>query len=416
MKKTKGIKLLIAIVLLALAVAVTASVFWWRKTVKARRKESKTMLVTASRRDFASSVLATGAVRPQVGAEVHAGARISGKVTQLKANIGDMVKKGQVIAELEKEDLEAMVAQRQAELDLTRAKLSALEALRPKEVSKAQAEVDQWEATVQLSQKELEREDRLLKQESTTRQAWDRARERLSVAEAQLVSAQKKLEVLITRYDQDLKQARMEMTRARASLDQARVQCSYATIVAPISGAIASVSTQEGETVAAGFNAPTFVTIIDLDRLQVDAYVDEVDIGKVKPGQKALFTVDSFPNQEFEGRVNAIYPKAVIQENVVNYDVVIEITGPPAGLLRPEMTASVTIFLDQRKGVLALPARAIRRERGKNVVYVPDKDGQPRQREIKVGWKDGQWVEIVSGLSEQEPVLLDLPKPDKRIE
>ncbi len=417
MRKTSGkIKLLTAIVLLALAIAVTALVFWWRKTLDARQKELKPVMVTAVRRDFISSVLATGAVRPQVGAEVHVGARISGKVIQLKANIGDMVKKGQVIAELEKEDLEAMVAQRQAELDLTRAKLSALGALRPKDVPKAQAEIDQWEATVALSQKELEREDRLLKQNSTTRQAWDRARERLSVAEAQLVSAQKKLEVLITRYDQDLKQARMEVTRARASLDMARCQLSYATIVAPISGAIASVSTQEGETVAAGFSAPTFVTIIDLERLQVDAYVDEVDIGKVQPGQKAIFTVDAFPNQEFEGRVNAIYPKAVIQENVVNYDVVIEVTGPPAGLLRPEMTASVTIFLDQRKNVLALQAKAIGREQGKNVVYVPDKDGQPRQQEIKVGWKDGQWIEIVSGLSEQEPVLLDLPKPDKKRE
>ena len=415
MKKTKGIKILIVAVLLAAGAA--ASVFWWRKTLDARQKELKPLMATAIRRDFTSSVLATGAVRPQVGAEVHVGARISGKVTQLKANIGDMVKKGQVIAELEKEDLEAMVAQRQAELDLARAKLSALEALRPKDIPRAQAEVEQWKATRVLAQKELEREDGLLKGDFTTQQARDRAREKLSVAEAQLLSAQKKLEVLITRYDQDLKQARTEVARAKASLDQARVQLSYATIEAPISGAIASVSTQEGETVAAGLSAPTFVTIIDLDRLQVDAYVDEVDIGKVRPGQKAIFTVDTFPNQEFEGRVDAIYPKAVIQENVVNYDVVVEITGPPAGLLRPEMTASVTIFLDQRKDVLALPAKAIGREQGKNVVYVPDKDGQPNMREIKIGWKDGQWVEIVSGLSERESVLLDLPpKPDKRTE
>ena len=414
MKKTKGIKFLIVAVLLA--VAASASVFWWRKTLDARQKELKPVMVTAVRRDFTSSVLATGAVRPQVGAEVHVGARISGKVTQLKANIGDMVKKGQVIAELEKEDLEAVVAQRQAELDLARAKLSALEALRPKDIPKAQAEVDQWKATRALAQKELEREDGLLKGDFTTQQARDRAREQLSVAEAQLVSAQKRLEALITRYDEDLKQARAEVARAQASLEQSRVQLSYAIIVAPISGAIASVSTQEGETVAAGLNAPTFVTIIDLDRLQVDAYVDEVDIGKVKPGQKAVFTVDTFPNQEFEGRVDAIYPKAVIQENVVNYDVVIEITGPFAGLLRPEMTASVTIFLDQRKDVLALPVKAVGREQGKNVVYVADRDGHPARREIKTGWKDGQWVEIVSGLSEHEPVFLDIPRPDKKTE
>ena len=92
--------------------------------------------------------------------------------------------------------------------------------------------------------------------------------------------------------------------------------------------------------------APTFVTIIDLQRLQVDAYVDEVDIGKVKVGQRAVFTVDAFPGTEFEGQVSAIYPKAVIQDNVVNYDVVVDIQTPYHGRLRPEMTASVTIFLE----------------------------------------------------------------------
>ena len=196
--------------------------------------------------------------------------------------------------------------------------------------------------------------------------------------------------------------------QALAGLRLAEVELSYATLLAPISGVVASVSTQEGETVAAGLNAPTFLTIIDLDRLQVDAYVDEVDIGKVKVGQSATFTVDAFPAREFQGKVAAIYPEAVIQENVVNYDVVIGIIDPYDGLLRPEMTAGVEIFLDSREQVLAVPVRAVKRERGRSIVYLPSEKG-PEAREVTVGWKDGQWIELAAGLEEGQSVLLETP-------
>jgi RND family efflux transporter MFP subunit len=216
------------------------------------------------------------------------------------------------------------------------------------------------------------------------------------------------LELAKAGYDEDIKMASAELERAKASLADAKVQLSYATITAPIDGVIASVSTQEGETVAAGLNAPTFVTIIDLNRLQVDAFVDEVDIGKVEPGQRAIFTVDSFPDREFEGKVAAIYPKAVIQENVVNYDVVVQVDKASGGFLRPEMTANVTVFLEARENVLSVPNKAIKREGGKSVVYVFS-DGKPQPRNIKVGWKDSQYTEVLSGLSEGETVLLDAP-------
>ena len=105
---------------------------------------------------------------------------------------------------------------------------------------------------------------------------------------------------------------------------------------------IASVSTQEGETVASGMSAPTFVTVLDLSRLQVEAYVDEVDIGRVRSGLRASFTVDAFPERTFTGTVAAIYPKAVLQNNVVNYLTIVTVDDPER-LLRPEMTANVTI-------------------------------------------------------------------------
>jgi len=387
-----------------IAIAAIGSV-WWRPWGDAGANKPSSSTTKVIRRDFSSAVLATGAVKPQVGAEVRVGARISGKVERLHANIGDFVKKGQVVAELEKADLVAVVDQRRAELAIGEAKLSAVETLLPQEIEKAEAELAQAEATVGLARKEMSRQDGLREKGMTAELEWDRAVEQLGVTEARLAVTTTALRLARARYDEDLKQARAEVVRARAALEYARIHLSYATITAPIDGVIGSVATQEGETVAAGLNAPTFVTIIDLNRLQVDAFVDEVDIGQVRVGQQAAFTVDTFPAREFRGRIVAIYPNAVIQENVVNYDVVVEIASDYNDLLRPEMTASVTISLESRPNVLAVPTTAVKRERGKNIVWIPT-DGGPEPREIKVGWKDGQWIEIVAGLDEGETVLL----------
>ena len=402
----KGAKAFVLV--LVLAGATVAVVMGWPYLRGTQDPPAAPATATVARRDFTASVLATGAVKPQVGSEVRVGCRISGKVERLFANIGDVVKKGQTIAELEKADLEATVAERQAERRLAEAKLGAIEALAPREIEKAEADVAQYEATAALARKAFDRESQLTTQGFTSQEVRDQCQERLAVAEANLLAARKALELAKSRYTEDAKQARADAERAKAALDNAQVQRSYATIVAPLAGVIASVSTQEGETVAAGLNAPTFVTIINLDRLQVDAFVDEVDIGKIRVGQRAVFTVDAFPAKEFEGKVAAIYPKAVIQENVVNYDTVIEITSPYSGLLRPEMTASVTILLEARSGVLAIPAKAVKRLRGKTVIYVPGAGG-PEPREVKVGWKDGPWLEVVSGLNEGEAVLLEAP-------
>ena len=404
-RKNKAIWIIVVLFWAALAGGA-----WWALRHRTEPSNPGEATAKVGRRDLASSVLATGAVKPQVGAEVRVGARISGKVERLYVNIGDVVKKGQTIAELEKADLEARVSQRNAELQVAQAKRAALQTLRPKEIEKAEADVAQWQATLTLNRKELTRQEELLKQDFTSQQARDRAQEQLSVSEARLAAVQKALELARTSYDEDLKQLAAEVERTKAALADAQVQLSYATITAPISGVIGSVSTQEGETVAAGLNAPTFVTIEDLGRLQVDTFVDEVDIGKVVPGQKAVFTVDAFPSREFTGKVVAIYPKAVIQENVVNYDVVVEITDKYDGLLRPDMTASVTIFQETHENMLTVPAKAVKRERGKNVVHVVV-NGKVEPREIKVGWKDSQWIEILSGLDEGQTVLVNAELP-----
>src|SRR5512142_2712065 len=152
------------------------------------------------------------------------------------------------------------------------------------------------------------------------------------------------------------------VTEAAAALALARVQLEQARITAPIAGVVASVTTQEGETVSATLAAPTFVTIVDLARLELWAYVDETDIGRVQLGQPASFTVDAYPDRTFQGQVAAIYPKAEIRDNVVDYVVVVRFPPPPDQALRPEMTASVRIVLARRPGVVIVPRRAVRRD------------------------------------------------------
>ena len=299
-----------------------------------------------TRRDIGSTVLATGIIKPMVGAEVRVGSRVSGVVRRLRSHIGDLVEEGQVISELDDAELQAKLSQNVAA------------------VEKAKADLE-------YARLNLERQRSLLKKNFASKQQVDLAENASKVAQAQL-------------------------EQAEANVEYARVQLGYAKICAPISGVIASIATQEGETVAASFAAPTFVNIIDLNRLEVQTYVDETDIGKVHEGLEAGFTVDTYADTDFRGKVTAIYPKAVIQDNVVNYIVTFAITDFQGRILRPEMTANVTIFLAARENVLAVPTAAVVREQGERYVTVFDGDKTER-RTVKTGWKDNGYTEIIGG-------------------
>ena len=337
-------------------VLIIASVFFMRSfLIKRNADQSSTRTVPVIRRDIGSSVLATGIVKPMVGAEVKVGSRVSGVVKRLRAQIGDLVKAGEVIAELDDAEFRAKLDQNIAALERA-------------------------EADFEYSRINLERQRSLLEKNFTSRQQVDLAENAYKTAQAQV-------------------------EQAKANVEFARVQLGYTKIYAPISGVIASISTQEGETVAASLAAPTFVNLIDLQRLEVQTYVDETDIGKIKTDLEATFTVDTYPDTDFQGKVTAIYPKAVIQDNVVNYIVTIEITDFKDKTLRPEMTASVTILLETRRDVLAVPTSAIRRELGERFVMVRE-DGNLVRRKVKIGWKDGAYTEIVAGLREGEQVVI----------
>jgi macrolide-specific efflux system membrane fusion protein len=262
------------------------------------------------------------------------------------------------------------------------------------------------QATLDLETIEYERQSVLLKENLTSKQNVDQAKEELLVAREELAASTKTLELTRKKLIQDIQRLKAEIESARASLRIAEVELSYAILRAPISGIIASVSTQEGETVAVGLSAPTFVTIIDLDRLQVETFVDEVDIGKIELGQKAVFKVESFPSIEIEGKVVGIYPKAILKENVVFYSVLVESMNSPEVILKPEMTANVSIFLGSDDDVLLIPAKSVKKSEDADIVYVLEK-GKPVRREVRVGWKQGRFIVILEGLKEGDEVLED---------
>jgi multidrug efflux pump subunit AcrA (membrane-fusion protein) len=395
----------LATILIAILL-VTAAVVWWRVGRSVSTADTAAT-VTVEPRTFSTSIGAIGAIKPQIGAEVQVGSRISGRVARLGANIGDRVDKGQLIAELETAELDALIAQRRAELKLVEARLAAFATLTPEEIAQAEANVASFAAAATLAAEDDARQQLLFADGLVSQSVADAARDRRRAAEAQLEAARRALAVVSVGNAERRRQAEAEVERARAALESALVDRSFTVLHAPISGVIASVATQEGETIAAGLSAPTFVTIVDLERLQVDAYVDEVDIGRVRPDLTATFSVDAFPARDFAGRVSAIYPTATIQDNVVKYIVAVEITDDYFGLLRPEMTANVRIELESRD-VLAIPSRAIRQEDGRSVVYIVA-NGRAEARPIRVGWREGAWAEIAEGLDAGDRVLLDRP-------
>jgi len=345
--------LLAAAALVAVAVAFMVIT---RVSAKQAAEPSETAeVVRVTRREIGSVVKATGVIKPMVGAEVRVGSSVSGVVSRLFVRIGDKVEKGKLLAELDARELVARRDASEAALRLASANLT-------------------------YSRTDLKR-----KQELNTVRV---------IAPSELDLAQQAYGVAEQQYRQ-----------AQANLADAVTQLSYAKIFAPIAGTVESVSTQEGETVAASFAAPTFVTLLDLSRLEVWAYVDETDIGRIHVGQNGSFTVDTYGDDEFTGKVTAVYPQAQIRDNVVDYLTVIRFQTPRDRVLRPEMTTTVRIRLERHQNALALPVRAIHRE-GKQQFVMLRVANRPERRWITTGLRDDSHWEITSGLHENDEVFV----------
>ncbi|HEY6250524.1 MAG TPA: efflux RND transporter periplasmic adaptor subunit [Candidatus Angelobacter sp.] len=323
-----------------------------------RRSESRVSSETRrslhpERRMVGNSVNATGTMRLRVGSEVRVGSQLSGMVRKLNVTVGSRVNAGDVIARIDDAPIQARLAQ-----------------------ANAQAQLDR--ATMDRAAVNSERAQQLAAQG--------------------LIPVQQQQDLQLA-----LQEAEAKYEKSLRDRDLVKVDLSYVEIRAPIRGTVASVSTQEGETVAASFTAPTFVTIIGDNSLQLVAMVDETDIANVRRGNPVTFTVDSYPARDFPGTVESIAPKATIVSGVVNYEVNINIRKD-AQLLKPDMTANVSIQTAQHQA-LFLPAEAVRHDGEQSFVYVPGKNG-PQRKAVVVGAREGGSIEIRKGLSPADEIWL----------
>jgi RND family efflux transporter MFP subunit len=343
-----------ALVTIVIIAAIGAGGVYWATAVNTDDVVvGETTYTVAERRTIASTILATGVIRLKVGAEVRVGAQMSGIVNELNVTVGSKIDKGDVIARIDSRSLEARLEQ-------ARAQVRVLE----QEVERARVELARAEG---LDVKKLvartEVEDRTL----------------------------------------DLAGALARLEKSRRDADVVKTDLGYAVISAPITGTIASVTTQKGETVAASFTTPTFVTIIAEDALEVIAMVDETDIGTVEDGNSVMFTVESYPAMEFTGTVKQIAPKGAIISGVVNFEVMIDIESD-IGELKPDMTANVSIRTAEREAIV-LPTGAVQRDGFARFVLIDD-GGELVRRPVTIGTRDTGFTEIRQGVAPGDRIAI----------
>jgi HlyD family secretion protein len=339
-------KLLIAIIaVMTLGVSVAA---YYRMTGTATEPQVNTAAVT--RVDIRPNVQATGTL--QAVSTVEVGSQVSGRISELHADFNSVVRKGQVIARLDPSLFQAEVEQAQA----TRVRLEAEE---------NRAQVQQQDAATKLTRaKDLAAANLIPRQDLDTAQAtYDAA-----------IAA--------------VKSAHANVVQARAALNQAQVNLQHTVIEAPTDGVVISRNVEVGQTVAATMQAPTlFVIAGDLSKMQVNASVDEADIGAIRPGQPVRFTVDAYPDRQFRGSVTQVRLQPTVVQNVTTYTTVIDVPNEEL-LLKPGMTATVTVDTAEREHVLAVQNAALRfRPTAETFAALGQAEPEPagRQREARSG-------------------------------
>ena len=335
------------------------------------KKEEKISFDTAKvmKTNIQTSITATGTIEPVTSVTV--GTQVSGIVSHLYVDYNSVVKKGQVIAELDRTNLIS-------ELNTAKANLSSAQ-------SSLNYQLSNYNRYKELHEKGL-------------------------VSADEFESA--RLQYL---------QAKEQVNTSKESVQKAQTNLGYATITSPIDGVILSKSVEEGQTVAASFNTPElFVIAQDLTNMRVIADIDEADIGGVKEGQRVSFTVDAFPDDHFEGQVTQVRQQATTESNVVTYEVVI--SAPNKDLkLKPGLTANVTIYTLEKNDVLAAPAKALRFQPNEAFLQkgetIDDCEGNHKvwtkegtvfkAHKVEIGTTNGIMTEIVSGIKEGTEVLTD---------
>jgi len=434
----------LVIVLLVFAVLAVQGVWWW---VGASHKPPDLWKKAAvDRGEMALSVTASGGIEPVQ--EVPVGSQVSGRVEEVRVQLDQRVKQGEVLAVLDRELLESERKDKESQLQHARIALELLRAERENldvretrlklNQDRERISVERSRASLDLASKNLQRYREMLQAEAV-------AQTELDIRKLEQENAQRDLklkELDLKQLDLDLQQvaadrrtlasreqqAQLGVAQAEHALAKAHTNLGYASIVAPIDGIVLERSVQPGQTIAAQFQAPNLFKIItDLKKILARCFIDEADIGRIRIGQKVSFEVDAFQDEKFEGIVKAVHLKHEMRSNLVTYPVVIEADNPtsegyPFGKLRPGLTAYVTFEVERKKDVLRLPAAALRfalppgikaeqepapaksesveaqEPQGMPaVVYVLNEKGSLKAVTVFVGENDGKYYELLSG-------------------
>ena len=354
-----------------IAVAVVVALIIAYNLLSGGKKEEKVSFDTAKVEmgNIQTSITATGTIEPVTSVTV--GTQVSGIVSHLYVDYNSVVKKGQVIAELDRTNLIS-------ELNAQKASLASAQ------------------SSLNYQQSNFERYKTLFEKGLVSADEFESAR---------------------LQYEQ----SKQQVAQSRESVQRAQTNLGYATITSPIDGVVLSKAVEEGQTVAASFNTPELFTIAqDLTNMRVIADIDEADIGGVKEGQRVSFTVDAFPDDKFEGSVTQVRQQATTESNVVTYEVVI--SAPNNDLkLKPGLTANVTIFTLEKNNVLVVPAKALRfqpnealLQKGETVedcegpFKVWTKEGTVfKAHKVETGTTNGVLTEITGGITAGTDVLTD---------
>jgi multidrug efflux pump subunit AcrA (membrane-fusion protein) len=363
------------------------------------KKEEIKILETATvkKGEIKGVLIETGIIKPQVGAVVKIGTRATGTVVKLNVRIGDRVKKGQLIALIDDREIREQINQSKAALLKAENSLRQIELTYPEKLREAQANLE-------YARINYEREQELLKREYTTKESVDRAKRELEIAEATLKRLRDEYEtqVIITK---------ASIEEIKAQIAQQETRLSYTRIYSPIDGIVSDVTIQEGETVVAGLQVANLITVFDPLKLEMWIYVDEADIGRVKVGQNIEFTVDTLPDKTFHGKIEKIYPQPVVKDNIVYYLAIVKVSSEDALFLRPEMTTYVRITHEQRKDTLIVPNSAVKFEQGSQIAYKIIGPNKVEKVKIKIGLRNEESTEIISGLKEGDTVATKIILP-----
>jgi len=350
--------------------------------------------------DLAKSVVATGKIEPITKITIKS--KASGIVKRLLVDAGDSVKTGQIMAELDKEEIQARVRAAQAALAASEANLKASEA------DFQRSEVDAQGPEVPLLQRAYERAKKMASEGVVSQAALDDAQRAYETAVNKRDMARANLSVSKAK----IAQAKAQVEQNRAALAQNEEELRNSTIVAPIDGIVLARNVEIGDAVSSilvlGSTATSLFDMGDTHEVFVRGKVDESDIGKVYLGQTARIKVESFKDKSFDGKVTKISPMGTEKDNVTTFEVRVSITNA-AGELKANMTANAEIILEEHKNVLYIPEGALIYDKDKKAsVEVPDSKGKEGKRKVAVtvGISNGSKTELLSGLKKDDQVIL----------